>query len=249
MNGDLGPMPGDDLFDLPSEAGSAKSAGRANAAPSSPDLDALSSALPRRPQAPGPAGPPISSVNSNAAAILEQVRRPPTAAESRTAASAPTPAQAGARIPRALWIAFGALALVNALVLGFVALRGGPPPADAHAPAQPASASALPLGGVAPDTRAQAEAKPIRREDAPAQWTESELPTVPAHELARRSLRDAEADLSAGRRAAARARLGRIGLSIDAIDAEHREDIRAEVALLLARSIQDDVDEAARTKR
>jgi len=249
VNGDLGPMPGDDLFDLPSEARSAKSGGRANAASSSPDLNAPSSALPRRPQSPGPAGPPISSVSSNAAAILEQVRRLPASTEGRTAAAAPAPAKAGVGIPRAMWIAFGALALFNALVLGFVLLRGGAPSADAHVPSQPGAASALPLGSVVSDPRAEAARKATERGGTAVQWTESELLTVPAHDLARRSLRDAQADISAGRRAAARARLGRIGLSIDAIDAEHREDIRAEVALLLARSIQDDADEAARTKR
>jgi len=63
---------------------------------------------------------------------------------------------------------------------------------------------------------------------------------------AQSALNNAREDMAAGRRGAARARLARVGLAIDAIQPSARPAIRAEAALLLAQCIQADADEAAR---
>ncbi len=302
MNGDMhdaGSSPGDDLFDLPSDAPSAKDAGSTPSSAAGADLDLPASALPKRPMSSSPAGPPLSNVDSSAAGILEQVRPRPAKVEAPAPVAVAAPKKPRFVRPSGPWIAFGALALGNALILGFVVLRGSgsSEPTHTDAPAQTATAGVLPLGRTADaahgtgsttsdttrdtghesahDTSAAASADSshaaphgaehdVARSDAhtdahndsrssskPKTSTPREIPALfdgAAVDLARKSLKDARDDVDAGHRSAARARLGRIGLAIDAIAPAQRESIRAEVALLLAQTIQADADEAARAK-
>jgi hypothetical protein len=277
MSGDAhgaGSSSGDDLFDLPSDASQAQHVGPSPSSAAGSDLDLIGSALPKRQLSTGAAGPPLSNVESSAGGILDQVRKRPATAAAPVAAPAPVAQPEKRRFPRPTgpWIAFGAFGLVNALVLGFVVLRGSgsPEPEHADTTAPATVASVLPLGegtgpahaarpdaahdsaqgadhGAVPST-AHAEPRPDSKHETAAPRDIPALFDASALDLARKSLKDAREDVAAGRRGAARARLGRIGLSIDAIQPAQREDIRAEVALLLAQTIQADADEAARSK-
>lgn len=255
---------GDDLFDLPSDASNAKDVRPAPSSAAGADLDLPASALPKRPM---PMGPPLSSVDSTPAAIAEQVKKRPV--EAKPAEPAPVAAVRKPRFPRpnARWIAVGAFGIVNGLVLGFVVMRDrGAAKTDHADAARTASvASALPPAEpeLAEPEHAAHGAQTPAHEPAPA--TEVRPRPEPEHEntardipplydanaldLARKSLEEAREDVAAGRRGAARARLGRIGLSIDAVPPRQRDDLRAEIALLLAETLQSDADEAARAKR
>lgn len=277
MNGDShdSTFPGgDDLFDLPSESSGASDADFARYPAPDVHVDVPSSALPKRPQSSSPAGPPLGNVDSTPAAILEQTRPRPA----KPSVPAPEPAAAApaekrrTRLPRKLWIAFGALAVVNGLVLGFLVIQKGAStkhdPAPVDGPARTTVASVVPIGWDPAASAAETVSNGSHAESGegdhartpPSPETESrpaphetrsnpELPETSALELARSGLKSSREDLAAGRISAARTRLGRLGLAIDAIDPTRREDIRAEIALLLAQSLQDEADEAARTKR
>jgi len=272
MNGDAhdaGSPAGDDLFDLPSEASRERESGQAPISSMGMDLDLLPSALPKRQPSMGPAGPPLSTVESSVAGILRQVRKRP--AQPDAPAESPTDATVTKRRfkrPSALWIAFGALALGNVLVLGLVLPRGSDPssveperrPELASAMTELPSAPGVVLPDAGPSASAtevqqptdvatpSASAKPVK---SPERATRRTIPVIidaSALELAQKSLRDAREDLTAGRRGEARARLGRIGLAIDAIQPAQREAIRAETALLIAQTFRADAEEAARAK-
>lgn len=258
MNGDpVGPgSSGDDLFDLPRET---KQAGDVAPPQKTPrgDVDAPSSALPKRQQSTAPAGPPLTSVESSVEGILAQVRRPNPPTPIERAPVAPPPALAAPAPPirnatRKVWLAFAALALVNGLALGFLYKRGAP---SQHAPSISTPATEAPAPHAATTTKPEAPAASetvAHVEPRPTTETKA-TPVVPplldrsALDLVRSSLADARDDVEAGRRASARARLARIGLAIDSIPPANREEIRAEAALLVARSIQADADQAGRT--
>ncbi len=266
---------GDDLFDLPSDAPSAKDVRPTPSSAAGADLDLPASALPKRPM---PMGPPLSNVDSTPAAIAEQVKKRPV--ETKPAEPAPVAAVRKPRFPRpdARWIAVGAFGIVNGLVLGFVVLRdhgatktdhadgartasaaSALPPAEpehaadgaqtpAHEPAPEIAHDPIPAAGHGTAPATEARPQPESEHEKPAR----EIPPLydaNALDLARKSLEEAREDVAAGRRGAARARLGRIGLSIDAVPPRQRDDLRAEIALLLAQTLQSDADEAARAKR
>ena len=221
-------MNGDDLFDLP------KDASNAPLAPETPAVDAPGSALPRRSQPTAPAGPPISSVESNAAAILLQVRR--RQGEEDSANVQPEVAStAPSGTTRALWIALGALVLVNLATVAVLL-------SDAGAPSNTASTDEAAAGAQAPP----APATPAR--EKPRTPLVSSLGPS-ALESALEVLDEARADLAAGRRSSARARLGRLALAIDAIEPMRREEIRGEISLVVAQSLQEDVEAARRFTR
>lgn len=78
----------------------------------------------------------------------------------------------------------------------------------------------------------------------------AEAVTLPvASRSGRQRLQSVESSLAAGRRAFARAELGRLLLDIDALPSGEREDTRAQAEFLAARMLQDTVDEARRSAR
>lgn len=245
------PTVGDDIFDLPTEAGAAKGAARTATPSAASALDASAPPLPKRPQGAPAGGAPLASASvssgtapgSNAQALLDQVRRRSAPPAEAAVLPAEEPAVRRVVLPRGVWIALGALALLNVLALGHLVLRPSGPATDART--DHASESAPSVTDPNPEGSTGAEHSAAQPRAHPTQA----VAAVPALEIAQQALREARADLDAGRRSAARARLGRIGLAIDAIDADKRDEIRAEVGLLLARSIQDDADQAARSKR
>jgi hypothetical protein len=104
-------------------------------------------------------------------------------------------------------------------------------------PAPQAAPVAAPMAApVAPIPTASA--KPVRPVPVPA----------PSQSGAER-LQVVETALAAGRRAYARAELGRILLDIDALPAGERDETRAQAELLLARTLQLAADEARRAPR
>lgn len=131
-----------------------------------------------------------------------------------------------------LWIGLGIVVAVNvvALTLSF-SFRGAPAPVHEESAVAIQPAVAEPL--VEPEV---------------AQAVTPRGPPVPTDHsaliAARAALRAAEAELTAGRRAVARARLGRLLLEIDAVEPREREVIHASAALLVARSLQADADAA-----
>jgi hypothetical protein len=236
---DPSPRSGDDLFDLPREtAGGAR-----------PTVDSIASALPKRATPTAPAGPPLTNVEPTVAGILEQVRPALARLDAATATTAPTPALAISR--RNLWIAFGAIATANALVIAFLFPSAETAEVAPHASPKPVARTSAPD----PAPKPKPASKPGDASVVSAQHVATEPAPLPvfsgspvALELARQALDEARTDLAAGRRSAARSRLGRIGLAIDAIDPSEREALRAEVALLIARSVQADAEEAGASK-
>jgi hypothetical protein len=221
---------GDDLFDLPRDASNPPLAAE------KPAVDAPGSALPRRAPPTGPAGPPISSVDSNAAALLHQVRRRQGKDEQGASAAPAAPVNAESRrMPRAAWIALAILGVANAATLALVVTRT--PAVPAPVDAQPATAEHAPPTSVAGN-----EQRPAVRGTA-GSTTENTL------EAALTVLDEARSDLAAGRRSAARTRVGRLALSVDAVDASQRDELRAEIGLIIAQSLQADAEEARRYAR
>jgi hypothetical protein len=105
-----------------------------------------------------------------------------------------------------------------------------PPP---QPPPEPVAQSAPPPAAVP-----TASAKPVRPVPVPA-------PALSGPER----LQVVETALAAGRRAFARAELGRILLDLDALPANEREETRAQAELLVARTLQELADDARRTAR
>lgn len=235
----------DDLFDLPSESVAADEMARNAPLAAGPDLEVPLAALPRRPAPPAPAAVPLTSSSSPVDAILEHVRKRPAKSEEAVAKPAPiaeaAPQPAQARIPRAVWIALGALALGNLAALAVIVFQ----PAQQNAPGTTNVEQASVVG--TDETAHQGARVPANTVARPT--VAPLLPNTSPLEAARQTLRDARIDIESGRRGAARARLARIGLAIDAIDIADREDVRAEVALLIAESTQADAEEAQRTQR
>ncbi|MBL8861969.1 MAG: hypothetical protein JNK02_08140 [Planctomycetes bacterium] len=253
MSGDAHKAPGsDDLFDLPEKT----------PVPQAPEArvaaDGLPPALPQRAPRPASAGPLLTSVDSAAAAVLDSVRqRAPKPVEAApvpdTEPALPSPAR-----PRALWIGLGVLAFLNAVTLAVLsASHAGRDVDERAAPVRLAPAESARAEADRPDAAQAASAARTTRE-ADAQRAQqptprvgalasgSVLPELSALEAARNVLGEARADLASGRRSAARARLGRLALSIDAVESTRREEIRAEIALLVAHSLQQDAEEARR---
>ncbi len=248
--------PSDDLFDLPSETLDAvwrESDGDFSASMDL-ELDTPPAPLPKPAKVePAPTKAEPAARTAPPAASASAAR---TSAPSGAPAPAPAPAAAaedadaeeepteehGAeidsdgggtalkRLVRHVWIAFGVLAAVNVVVLG-ISLTSGAPATDARS--GEATAPAPAAGAAAPWT-------------PPAIEAVADSPMVAA---ARAALRAAETDLAAGRRAAARARIGRMLLSIDLVEPERREELRAQAAILGARCAQADVEAARRTAR
>ncbi len=244
----------DDLFDLPSESIAADDLARNAPIAAGPDLEVPLAALPRRPAPPSPAGPPLASVSSPVDAILEHVRKRPAKSEDVSAKPAPTaeavPQPSPAGIPRAVWMALGGLALGNVAALAVILFR--PAPHTGSSTANVANVSIDDASVAGSSGRPHDGERAVSNENTAqvgGSNVEPLLPNTSAIEVARRTLRDARIDIESGRRGAARARLARIGLAIDAIDANDREDVRAEVALLIAESTQADAEEAQRAQK
>ncbi len=230
----------EDLFDLPIESISAGEVAESKADHPAARVEVPLAALPRRPAPAASSASTLTSVGSNADAILEQARKRTKPADNSTRES-PTPVAPEPKpvhVPRPVWIALGVLAIVNVAVLTFLLLRPSTS-ADTTPTTVAATQSSDEASNAAEQPRAQAA-----RVNPP-----SLVPDTGALQSARQVLRDARADIESGRRSAARTRLGRLGLVVDGIDPAHRDEIRAEAALLVAESLQADADEARRAKR
>jgi hypothetical protein len=86
-------------------------------------------------------------------------------------------------------------------------------------------------------------------ENSSAQTAASEILVPPTARSGRERLQVVVMALDAGRRAFARAELGRILLELDAFPEAEREETRAQAELLVARTLQEAADEARRTHR
>lgn len=140
------------------------------------------------------------------------------------------------RVPSWLWIASGVLGAMLVVVLTISSSFRDAPAKTEQATASPAhqpEATPLDATSVTPAVTPRAPAVPTDHSALVA---------------ARAALRAAEADLGAGRRAAVRARMGRLLLAIDAVEPRERGEVHAAAALLVARSLQADAD-AARASR
>lgn len=140
------------------------------------------------------------------------------------------------RLPIWLWISSGVLGALIVVVLTIsFSFRDAPATTEEAAaiPAQPAEATPLDETTVTQAVTPRAPAVPTDHSALVA---------------ARAALRAAEADLTAGRHAGARARLGRLLLAIDAVEPRERDQIHAAAALLVARSLQADADAARSSK-
>ena len=253
-----GASQGDDLFDLPSEAPETRQLAPAQSSAASMDVEKPASALPRRTPSTSAAGPLLTNVESSSAGVQEQIRtRPSTAAPAAPPVAATTPKIRKITSRTAMWIAFGALALVNGGVLGFIVVqdRGTPSKTGEHTTSSnplmeakhDATSAALPDGEHATQDE---HALSAQHSSPPAAKSESKppVPDVDLLEAANAALKAARDDMASGRRGTARGRLARVGLAIDAIQPSARTAVRAETALLLAQCIQADADEAARIK-
>ena len=195
----------EDLFDLPVEALNL------------PGMDAINTAASQA---------AFEQAEPEIAALAREVTPPAKLPKSATATATFEPAPRLRRV----WIAFGALALGNVIVLA-LALYG-------NSPTAPQAAE------VAPPPAPETETPPVAKTK-----TAQELPVPAASNGGRARLQAVESELAAGHRAIARVELGRFLLALDALPANEREDLRAEAELLVARTLQDTADEARRSSR
>jgi hypothetical protein len=175
-----------------------------------------------------PAEAPAAAAPRADAAPAETVRPAEDVRVGAQRAPAPAGTTAARHLRRDMWIAFAALAAANVAVLSVgLTTRSAPEPEPAH--------PALDLSAGAPD--------PLEAHAAPAPAPVS--PLVSAQAL----LREGKEDLEAGRFAAARARMGRVLLAIDAVEPARREEVRAEARLLVARCLQAEADRERNAQR
>ena len=195
----------DDLFDVPVEAVNL------------PGMDAIDSAA------------ALAGFQEAEPAITALAGEPEAQSE-QDYGSAPSSSRASAPGLRKLWIAFGALALGNGIVLALGVFNHSPIPRNAPEIAPPAT----------PETEAKPAASTAAVRPVPG--------PVPLNN-GRARLLAIESTLEAGQRKTARAELGRILLDIDTLPTGEREDTRAQAELLVARILQEAADEARSSSR
>jgi hypothetical protein len=139
--------------------------------------------------------------------------------------------------PRRAWMALGAVASMNVLLLAIVCMRD-----HRAASSEPGVARAA---SNANDGAQETTATRSPRASSTAVSTESPPHTANAHSR----MHAVETLIESGRRSLARVELGRILLDIDALPESEREAARADAELLAARLLQDAADEARRTAR